>query len=57
MLIAASRGLPEVNVRKLVCTVEDVWHDNGPRLDAPLRRGSLAAVLKNPYAGRWVDAI
>jgi hypothetical protein len=48
---------PEVNVRKLVCGVEDVWHDNGPRLDVPLRRGSLVAVIRNPYAGRYVEDI
>jgi len=57
MLIAATATLPAVDVRKLVCTVEDVWHDNGPRLERPLRRGSVAAVLKNPYAGRHVEDI
>ena len=57
MLYPASAAAPEVDVRKLVCTVEDVWHDNGPRLATPLRRGSLAAVLKNPYAGRYVEDI
>ena len=57
MLFPAHAAAPEVNVRKLVCTVEDVWHDNGPRLAEPLRRGSLAAVLKNPYAGRYVEDI
>jgi hypothetical protein len=57
MLIRATALLPEVNVRKLVLAVEDVWHDNGPRLDQPLRRGSHAAVLKNPYAGRYVEDI
>ena len=54
MLYPASATAPEVDVRKLVCVVEDVWHDNGPRLAQPLRRGSLAAVLRNPYAGRYV---
>ena len=57
MLIPATAALPEVNVRKLVLSVEDVWHDNGPRLAQPLRRGSLAAVLRNPYAGRYVADI
>ena len=38
-------------------SVEEVWHDNGPRLAAPLVRGSAAAVLKNPYAGRYVEDI
>ena len=32
MLIPATPTLPEVDVRKLVVSVEDVWHDNGPRL-------------------------
>jgi hypothetical protein len=54
MLYPASGAAPEVSVRKLVCVVEDVWHDNGPRLAQPLRRGSLAAVVQNPYAGRYV---
>ena len=57
MLFPASAELPAVDVRKLVCTVEDVWHDNGPRLSAPLQRGSVAAVVRNPYAGRYVEEI
>ena len=57
MLFPATAELPAVDVRKLVCTVEDVWHDGGPRLAAPRRRGSLAAVVKNPYAGRYVEDI
>ena len=48
---------PEVAVRKLVLSVEEVWHDNGPPLATPLLRGSAAAVLKNPYAGRYVADI
>ena len=57
MLIAATASLPEVDVRKLVVTVEEVWHDKGPRLAAPLLRGNCAAVVKNPYAGRYVEDI
>ena len=48
---------PEVAVRKLVLSVEEVRHDNGPPLATPLLRGSAAAVLKNPYAGRYVADI
>ena len=48
---------PEVAVRKLVLTVEEVRHDNGPPLSVPLLRGSAAAVLRNPYAGRYVADI
>jgi hypothetical protein len=57
MLFPATAELPAVDVRKLVCSVEDVWHDNGPRLAAPLQRGSVAAVVKNPYAGAYVEDI
>jgi len=48
---------PEVAVRKLVVTVEEVRHDNGPPLPTPLLRGSATAVLRNPYAGRYVADI
>lgn len=57
MFFAATASLPEVNVRKCVLSVEDVWHDGGPRANAPLKRGSIAAVLRNPYAGRYVADI
>ena len=57
MLIPATPTLPEINVRKLVVSVEDVWHDGGPRLTLPLRRGCCAAAVKNPYAGRYVEDI
>ena len=48
---------PEVAVRKIVLAVEEVWHDNGPPLATPLLRGNAAAVLRNPYAGRYVADI
>jgi hypothetical protein len=57
MLFPATAELPAVDVRKLVCSVEDVWHDNGPRLTVPLQRGSVAAVVRNPYAGGYVEDI
>ncbi|MEQ1805016.1 MAG: amino acid synthesis family protein [Burkholderiaceae bacterium] len=57
MFFAATATLPEVNVRKCVLNVEEVWHDGGPRSDQPLQRGSIAAVLRNPYAGRYVADI
>lgn len=57
MFYAATAALPEVNVRKCVLNVEDVWHDGGARAATPLRRGSIAAVLHNPYAGRYVAEI
>ncbi|AIT81838.1 hypothetical protein JI59_19800 (plasmid) [Novosphingobium pentaromativorans US6-1] len=41
--------------RKTVVMIEDVRHDGGPVLAAPLRKGAAAAVVNNPYAGRYVE--
>lgn len=42
-----------VHIRKTVVSVETVRHEGGPRLDPPLRVGTAAAVVANPYAGRF----
>ena len=42
-----------VDVRKIVTGVEDIWHDGGPPLADPLRRGWIACVIANPFAGRY----
>ena len=57
MLYPAAGTHPVIDVRKLVLAVEDVWHDGGPRNAVPLRRGSIAALLHNPYAGEYVADI
>ncbi len=49
--------MPSVEVRKFVTQVEEIWHEGGPAAAAPLLRGSIAAVVKNPYAGRYVEEI
>jgi hypothetical protein len=43
---------PLIDIRRVLTHVEDVHHEFGPRPEAPLRRGFIAAVLANPYAGR-----
>ncbi len=40
-------------LRKTAIFLESVHHDGGPRLESPLRKGAIAAVLDNPYAGRF----
>ena len=57
MLYPATGSQPAVDVRKLVLSTEEVWHDGGPRLARPLRRGSVSALLRNPYAGGFVEDI
>jgi hypothetical protein len=42
-----------IDIRRIVTNVEEVFHEGGPRASRPLRRGSIAAVLTNPYAGRY----
>ena len=42
-----------IDIRRIVTSVEEIFHEGGPRAAQPLRRGSIAAVLTNPYAGRY----
>ncbi len=42
-------------IRKTVVTVETIHHDGGPRADKPLRIVVAAAVVANPFAGRYVE--
>ena len=49
--------MPDVITRKTVITVEDIFHEGGPVADKPHRRGSIATVIKNPYAGKYVEEI
>lgn len=43
------------DIRKIVVQVEEFHHDLGPRLKDPMRKGAIAAVVTNPYAGRHVE--
>lgn len=42
-----------IDIRRVFTQVEDIWHEGGPRAEQPLRRGAIAAVLTNPFAGRY----
>ena len=46
-----------LNVRKYSTTVECVLHDGGPVLDEPLKQGAAMAVVRNPFAGSYVQEI
>jgi hypothetical protein len=46
-----------ITIRRIVTHVEDIHHEFGPPAGTPLRRGAIAAVLTNPFAGRYVDEI
>ena len=49
--------MAEIAVRKRVITVEEIFHEGGPRASKPLRRASAVAVIHNPFAGRYVEGI
>jgi hypothetical protein len=49
--------MPAVEIRKRIVTVEDIFHEGGPRPGAPYRRAAILSVIKNPFAGRYVEDI
>lgn len=49
--------MPKVEVRKKLMLVEEIFHENGPASDKPLRRAAAVAVIHNPFAGRYVEEI
>lgn len=42
-----------IDIRRIVTQVEDIFHEGGPPSAKPPRRGWIAAVLTNPFAGRY----
>jgi hypothetical protein len=46
-----------IHIRRVFTQVEDIHHEFGPVAAKPLRRGAIAAVLTNPYAGRYEPEI
>jgi hypothetical protein len=49
--------MPEVAVRKKLTSVEEIFHEFGPVAAIPLRRAVALAVIRNPYAGTYVDDV
>jgi hypothetical protein len=49
--------MPEVQVRKKLLAVEEIFHEGGPVSGKPLRRAAALAVIHNPFAGRYVEDI
>jgi hypothetical protein len=41
------------DIRKTHVGVEETWHERGPRRETPIRIAVGAAVIKNPFAGRY----
>jgi hypothetical protein len=49
--------MPEVQIRKRLLLVEEIFHEGGPVTNNPLRRAAALAVIRNPYAGAYVEKI
>ena len=49
--------MPEVQVRKNLLMLEEVFHECGPVAQTPLKRIAALAVIRNPYAGAYVEKI
>src|SRR3984885_8436181 len=49
--------MPSVELRKRVTIVEDIFHEGGPVARTPYRRAAILSVIKNPFAGRYVEEI
>jgi hypothetical protein len=43
----------DILIRKFHSTLDEIFHEGGPRPTRPLRRAALLAVIHNPYAGRY----
>jgi Amino acid synthesis len=49
--------MPRVELRKRALVVEEIFHEGGPLAARPYRRAAALAVIKNPFAGRYVENI
>jgi Amino acid synthesis len=49
--------MPEVLVRKKLLSVEEILHEGGPVAKTPLRRAAALVVIRNPFAGAYVEKI
>jgi Protein of unknown function (DUF1185). len=47
--------MPDFPLRKTLLFVEDIHHDGGPAPATPRRRAAIVALVKNPFAGRYVE--
>lgn len=44
-----------MDIRKIVTIVEETRREMGQNIDPPTRRAAACAVIKNPFAGRYVE--
>lgn len=44
-----------MDIRKVVTIVEEIHQEMGRQIQPPVRKVAVCAVIKNPFAGRYVD--
>jgi hypothetical protein len=49
--------MPAVELRKQIISVEETWHEGGPVAEVPNRRASGMIIIRNPFAGKYVEEI
>jgi hypothetical protein len=49
--------MPEIVIRKRLTQIEEIFHEGGKPASEPLRRGAMLCVIRNPFAGRYVEDI
>jgi hypothetical protein len=49
--------MPMVEERKRVIAFEEIFHEGGPIAGKPHRRAAILAIIKNPFAHRYVENI
>jgi hypothetical protein len=49
--------MAELVIRKTLISIEEIFHEGGPAGPHPLKRGIALAVIRNPFAGRYVEEI
>ncbi|MCB8878758.1 amino acid synthesis family protein [Acidisoma cellulosilytica] len=49
--------MADIELRKRLLTVEEIFHEGGPVAAIPLRRAAAISVIANPFAGRYVEEI
>lgn len=47
--------MPEFPIRKIMVATEEIRHEGGPPAPKPRLRAAAIALVKNPFAGRYVE--
>lgn len=49
--------MPDVKLRKIITSTEEIFHEGGPAPAKSLRRAATLAIIENPFAGRYAPEI